>query len=153
MFKLDLEKTEETEIKLPTSTGSWKRKRVPEKKYLLLFYWLCKSLWLCGSQQIVKNSRNRNTRPSDLPLEKPVCRSGSNSWNWTWNNRLVPNREKSMSRLYIAPCLFNIYAEIDGETVETVPDFIFGAPKSLQMVIAAMKLKDAYSLEGKLWPT
>ena len=41
--------------------------------------------------------------------------------------------------------------KIDGETVETVSDFIFGgAPKSLQMVIAAMKLKDAYSLEGKL---
>ena len=43
--------------------------------------------------------------------------------------------------------------EIDGETVETVSDFIFWAPKSLQMVIVAMKLKDAYSLEGKLWPT
>ena len=43
--------------------------------------------------------------------------------------------------------------EIDGETVETVSDFIFGAPKSLQMVTAAMKLKDAYFLEGKLWPT
>ena len=40
--------------------------------------------------------------------------------------------------------------KIDGETVETVSDFIFGAPKSLQMVIAAMRLKDAYSLEGKL---
>ena len=40
--------------------------------------------------------------------------------------------------------------EIDGETVETVSDFIFWAPKSPQMVIAAMKLKDAYSLEGKL---
>ena len=43
--------------------------------------------------------------------------------------------------------------QIGGETVETVADFIFGAPKSLQMVIAAMKLKDFYSLEGKLWPT
>ena len=44
--------------------------------------------------------------------------------------------------------------EIDGETVETVSDFYFGgAPESLQMVIAAMKLKDAYSLEEKLWPT
>ena len=43
--------------------------------------------------------------------------------------------------------------EIDGETMEIVTDFIFGAPKSLQMVTAAMKLKDAYSLEGKLWPT
>ena len=40
--------------------------------------------------------------------------------------------------------------QIDGETVS---DFIFGAPKSLQMVIEAMKLKDAYSLEEKLWPT
>ena len=47
--------------------------------------------------------------------------------------------------------------EIDGETVKTVSDFIFwgggGAPKSLQMVIAARKLKDTYFLEGKLWPT
>ena len=44
--------------------------------------------------------------------------------------------------------------QIDGETVETVADFLFfWAPKSLQMVIAAMKLKDAYFLEGKLWPT
>ena len=43
--------------------------------------------------------------------------------------------------------------EIDGETVKTVSDFMFWAPTSLQMVIAAMKLKDAYSLEGKLWPT
>ena len=40
--------------------------------------------------------------------------------------------------------------QIDGETVETVADFIFGALKSLQMVTAAMKLKDTYSLEGKL---
>ena len=39
--------------------------------------------------------------------------------------------------------------QIDGETVETVTDFVLGTPKSLQMVIAAMKLKDAYSLEGK----
>ena len=41
----------------------------------------------------------------------------------------------------------------DGETVETLANFIFWAPKSLQMVNAAMKLKDAYSLEEKLWPT
>ena len=44
--------------------------------------------------------------------------------------------------------------QMDGETVETVADFILGgAPKSLQMVTVAMKLKEAYSLEGKLWPT
>ena len=40
--------------------------------------------------------------------------------------------------------------QLDGETVETVADLYFGAPKSLQIVTAAMKLKDAYSLEGKL---
>ena len=43
--------------------------------------------------------------------------------------------------------------QIDEETMETVADFIFWALKSLQMVISAIKLKDAYSLEGKLWPT
>ena len=42
--------------------------------------------------------------------------------------------------------------EIDGERVEAVSDFILGAPKSLQMMIAAMKWKGTYSLEGKLWP-
>ena len=43
--------------------------------------------------------------------------------------------------------------QIDGEAMETVIDFIFGAPKSLQMVTTAMKLKDVHSLEEKLWPT
>ena len=43
--------------------------------------------------------------------------------------------------------------QIDGETVEIVADFIFGGSKTVQMVIAAMKLKDAYSLEGKSWST
>ena len=43
--------------------------------------------------------------------------------------------------------------DIDEETVETMSDFIFWTPKSLQMVTATMKLKDAYSLEEKLWPT
>ena len=53
--------------------------RVPEQ-HLFLLYWLCQSLWLCGSQQTVENSeRDGNTRPPDLPLEKPVCRSASNS--------------------------------------------------------------------------
>ena len=53
--------------------------RVPEK-HLFLLYWLCQILWLCGSQYTVENSeRDGNTRPPDLPLEKSVCRSGSNS--------------------------------------------------------------------------
>ena len=53
--------------------------RVPEK-HLFLLYWLCQSLWLCGSQETVENSsRDGNTRPPKLPLEKSVCRPGSNS--------------------------------------------------------------------------
>ena len=56
-----------------------KSKRVPEK-YLLLLYWLWQSLWLCESQETVENSaRDGNTRPPELPPEKSVCRSGSNS--------------------------------------------------------------------------
>ena len=67
-----------TEIKLPTSAGSSKN-WVPEE-HLLLLYWLCQSLWLYGSQQTVENSsRDGNTRPPDLPPEKSVCRSRSNS--------------------------------------------------------------------------
>ena len=55
-----------------------KSKRVPEKH--LLLYWLCQSLWLCGSQQTVENSsRDGNTRPPDLSPEKSVCRSRSKS--------------------------------------------------------------------------
>ena len=54
MFKWDLEKVDEPEIKLPTSPGG-QNKRVPAK-HLLLLYWLCQSLWLCGSQQTVENS-------------------------------------------------------------------------------------------------
>ena len=57
MFKVDLEKAKETEIKLPISIGSSKKARGFQKKNLLLLYWLCQSLWLCGSQkQTVENS-------------------------------------------------------------------------------------------------
>ena len=79
MFKLDLEKVEEPETKLPTSVGSSKKQEF-QKKHLLLLYWLSQSLWLCGSQQTVENSsRDGHTRPPYLPPEKSVCRSRSNS--------------------------------------------------------------------------
>ena len=56
-----------------------KNKRVPAK-HLFLLYWLCQSLWLCGSQQTVENSlRDGNTRSPDLPPKKSVFRSRSNS--------------------------------------------------------------------------
>ena len=62
--------------------------------------------WSFSFAHFQENSeRDVNTRQSDLPLEKPICRSGSNSYNWTWNNRLGPNRKRSMSRLYIVTLL------------------------------------------------
>ena len=80
MFKLVLEKAEEQEIKLTISTGSSKKQDSSRKKHLFLLYWLCQSLWLCGSQSTVENSeRDGNTRPPYLPLENSVYRSGSNS--------------------------------------------------------------------------
>ena len=79
MFKLDLENTEETETNCQHTLDHRKSKRVPEK-HLFLLYWLCQSLWLCGSQQTMENSEsNGNTRPPDLPPEKSVWRSKSNS--------------------------------------------------------------------------
>ena len=51
------------------------------------------------------SERDGNTRPPDLPPEKSVYTAGSNSCNWTWNNRLFPNRERRMSRLYIVTLL------------------------------------------------
>ena len=57
------------------------------------------------------SSRDGNTRPPDLPPEKSVYRSRSNSDNWTWNNRLLPNWERSMSRLYIVTLLIQLIAE------------------------------------------
>ena len=57
-----------------------------------------------NNQYLIPLSYSPTSGP-DLPLEKPVCRSGSNSSNWTWNNRLVPNRKRSTSRLYIVTLL------------------------------------------------
>ena len=65
------------------------------------------------------------------------------------------NLKLNIQKTKIMPSGPNTSWQINGKTVETVAEFIFwgGAPKSLQMDTAAMKLKDAYSLEGKLWPT
>ena len=58
-----------------------------------------------------KPERDGNIRPPDLQLEKPVSKSGGSSKNWTWNNKLVPDRKRSMSSCILSPCLFNLYAE------------------------------------------
>ena len=67
----------------------------------------------CMDHNKLENSeRDGNTRPPDLPLEESVCRSRSNSQNWSWNNRLVTNRKRSTSRLYIITLLIQLICRI-----------------------------------------
>ena len=56
------------------------------------------------------SSKDGNTRPFDLPIEKPVCRSGSSSENWTWYNRVILNKKGVHQSCILSPCLFNLYA-------------------------------------------
>ena len=84
MFKLHLEKAEEPD-QIANIRWSIEKAREFQKNIYFCFIDYAKVnsqhwLWLCGSQQTVENSeRDGNTKPPDLPLEKPVCRSGSNS--------------------------------------------------------------------------
>ena len=78
MFKLVLEKTEEPEIKLPTSAGSLRKQESSRKTSISALLTMPKPL--CGLPQTVENSEaDGNTRPPDLPLKKSVCRLGNNS--------------------------------------------------------------------------
>ena len=80
MFKLVLEKAEESEIKLPTSAGSWKKEESPRKNIYFFFIGYAKAFDCVDLNKLWKiPERDGNTRPPDLPLEKPVYRSGSNS--------------------------------------------------------------------------
>ena len=78
MFKLVLEKAEEPEIKLPTSAGSWKKQESSRKTSISALLTMPKPLTVWITRNCGNSERDGNTRPPDLPLEKPVCRSGSN---------------------------------------------------------------------------
>ena len=80
MFKLDLEKAEEPEIKLPTSTGSLKRQEKVQKNIYFCFMDNAKVFDYVDQNKLWKIlKRGGNTRPPDLPPEKSICRSRSNS--------------------------------------------------------------------------
>ena len=79
MFKLVLEKAEEPQIKMPTSTGSWKKQESSRKTSISALLTMPKPLDCVDHNKLANSERDGNTRPPDLPLEKSVCRSGSNS--------------------------------------------------------------------------
>ena len=79
MFKLDLEKTEEPEIKLPTSVGSSKKAREFQKNIYFCFIDYTESFDFVNNNKLENSSRGGNTRPPYLPPEKSVWRSRSNS--------------------------------------------------------------------------
>ena len=79
MFKLDLEKAEEPEIKLPTSAGSWKKEESSRKASISALLTMPKPLTVWITTNCAKSEKDGNTGPPDLPLEKSVCRSRSNS--------------------------------------------------------------------------
>ena len=101
MVKLDLEKAEEPAIKLPTSA----RRRNFRKNIYFCFIDYMKAFDCVDHKKLENSERDGNTRTPYLPPEKSVCRSRSNSQDWTWNNRLVPNKERSTSSLYIITLL------------------------------------------------
>ena len=79
MFKLVLEKAEEPEIKLPASAGSWKKQESSRKTSISALLTMPKPLTVWITINYGNSERGGNTRPPNLPLEKSVCRSGSNS--------------------------------------------------------------------------
>ena len=111
IFKLDLEKAEEPEIKLPTFAGSSKKKRVLEK-HLLLPYWLRQRLWLCGSQQTVENSETDGI-PDHLThllrnldaVQEVTVRTGHGTTDWFQISKGV--HQGSILSL----CSLNLHAE------------------------------------------
>ena len=109
MFKLVLGKAEEPEINCQHLLGHRKSKRIPEK-HLLLFHWLHKSLWLCGSQQTVK-WEYQTTWPASCE-EEDLCagqeatvRTGHGTTDW------FVIGEGVCQGCILSPCLFNFYAE------------------------------------------
>ena len=78
MFKLEFEKAEEPEIKLPTSVGASKKQESSRKTTIFALI-MPKPLTVWITKKLENSSRDGNTRPPDLPLEKPKCRSGSTS--------------------------------------------------------------------------
>ena len=110
MYKLDLAKAEKPEIKLPTLSGSWKKQESSRKTSISASLTMPKPLtvWItinCG--KFFKRWEYQTTLPASWETHMQVKKQ----CNWTWNNRLVHNWERSTSSYILSPYLFNLYAE------------------------------------------
>ena len=110
MFKLDLEKAEEPEIKLPTSTGSWKKQDSSRKTSISALLTMTKPLTVWITTIHGKFLRDGNTRPPDLSPEKSVCRSRSNRTGYGTTDWFQIGKGVHQG-CELSPCLFNLHAE------------------------------------------
>ena len=110
MFKLVLEKEEEPEIKLPASVESCKKQGSSRKIIYFCFIDCTKAFDCMDHNKLWKILRNGNTRPPDLPLEKPVCRSGRNRTGHGTTDWFQIGKGVRQGCI-LSPCLFNLYAE------------------------------------------
>ena len=98
-------KAEEPETKLPTSFGSQKKQENSRKNIYFCTIDYAKAFDCVDHNKLENSLRDCNNRPPYLPPEKTVCCWRSNTHNWTWNNGLVQNWERSMSREYLVTLL------------------------------------------------
>ena len=110
MFRLVLEKAEKPEIKEPTSAGLSKKQESSRKTSISALLTIPKSLTVWITKTVENASRDGNTRPSDLPLEKPICRSGSNRTRHGTTDWFQIGKGVRQGCI-LSPCLFNLYAE------------------------------------------
>ena len=108
MFKLDSEKVEKQEIKLPASVGSSKKEDSSLKNIYFCFIDYAKAFDCVDHKKKWKILKEMGTPDHLTRLLRNLYAAQEATWNnrtWTWNNRLVPNRKRNMSRLYIATLL------------------------------------------------
>ena len=105
MFKLDLEKAEEPEIKLPTFSGSSKKQERFRKNIYFCFIDYAKAFDSMDHNKVSKIFKEMGTADHLICLLRNQYAGQETGYNWTWNNRLVPNWERSTSKLYIVTLL------------------------------------------------
>ena len=110
MYKLDLEKAEEPNIRLPTSIGSYKKHGNSRKTSTSASMAILNSL--CESQQTGKFFKRWEYQITLSASWETCMPAEKQQLNWTWNNRLVPNRERSTSRLYIVTLLIYLICRV-----------------------------------------